>query len=230
MCTVWCGTGETRLRSLRRAKTGRISRWRKWSGAERESEGVIVPRRRRISGRREGPLTLVTPVSGGKREGMAGTAAQLPRRTSSGQGATNSNAGYAWRPSGPRGGASTRCMTGSAGVTSWRRRGSGCRRNRGAAGVDRRDPGDGRAVRRRSVCSRSFARRRSGRASIGRSRCGGGTSRSQTAAAAAGHPDGAGSGGAAGGEARPGADLRGGLPGRARTAFGRGGVRRRRWR
>ena len=49
----------------------------------------------------------------------------------------NFNASYGLRPSSLRVGVSTPCMTGSTGVTSWGRRGSGCEANRGAAGVDR---------------------------------------------------------------------------------------------
>jgi RNA-directed DNA polymerase len=71
--TVWFGTGETRLRSL-------VSKDRlykpvvKSSGAQRESDGVVVPGRGvqpRVPGK--GP-DFGHAVYGGKREGMAGTA------------------------------------------------------------------------------------------------------------------------------------------------------------
>ena len=65
--TVWVGTGETRLRSL-------VSEDRSYkpvvksSGAQRESDGVVVP-----LGGGKGP-DFGHADGGGKREGMAGTA------------------------------------------------------------------------------------------------------------------------------------------------------------
>src|SRR5437867_4208419 len=51
-----CGTRETRLGSPRRAKTARIRREPKASGAERESEGLVVPKKAAINRWREGAL------------------------------------------------------------------------------------------------------------------------------------------------------------------------------
>ena len=53
----------------------------------------------------------------------------------------NFSAGYGLRPSGRRIGVSTPCMTGSTGVTSCGRRGSGCGANRGARRGGSVDPG-----------------------------------------------------------------------------------------
>jgi len=43
VCTVWAGTGETRLPGLRRAKNRMYMPMVKASGGQRESEGVVVP-------------------------------------------------------------------------------------------------------------------------------------------------------------------------------------------
>ena len=70
---AWFGTGETRLRSLV-SKDRSYKPVVKSSGAQRESDGVVVPGRR-ASGRRRGRApTSVTPSGAGTREGMAGTA------------------------------------------------------------------------------------------------------------------------------------------------------------
>ena len=121
----------------------------KSSGAQRESDGVVVPR---IVGRN--PAGGKDPDfghagGGGKRQGMTGTArsnypggqpgpvdAEVRLRPTWAR-CENSSAGYGLRPSSLRVGVSTPCMTGSTGVTScveaWER----VRANRGAAGVDR---------------------------------------------------------------------------------------------
>ena len=107
---------------------------------------------------------------------------------------------------------------------AWRR----VRRNRGAAGVDRRDAGGDRAVRRRADALPSSASpaRRHVSAAAGPAAV---HSEGRWPTAAARHPDGPGPGGADGGEAGAGADLRGGLSARRRMGFGRSGARRRRW-
>jgi hypothetical protein len=92
----------------------------------------------------------------------------------------NSNAGYTWRPSGRRGGASMPCSTGSGEVTCSRRRGGGCAR------IGERPGWIGRPWRTSrdtawSGCSET-SKTRSERATTARRRCGGGRSRSQMAA------------------------------------------------
>ena len=124
--TVWFGTGEARLRSLV-SKDRSYKPMVKSSGAQRESDGVVVPV---IAGSNpaggKGP-DFGHAGGGGKREGMAGTARpNYPERACSpSTKCDNSRTGYGLRPSSPRVGVSMPCMTASTGVTSCGRRGSG---------------------------------------------------------------------------------------------------------
>lgn len=63
------GTGETLLRTAEAVKSEPISQTVKWQAAERESEGVIVPKKRGQHNLVEGRAhTLFTGINGGKRE------------------------------------------------------------------------------------------------------------------------------------------------------------------
>ena len=104
-----------------------------------------------------------------------------------------------------------RCTTGSAGVTSWRKHGSGSRRTRGCR-RRRGDPVGDRAGRRGGVSPGHAATPSDGRvpAAAGEAAVHSEAGRDE---AAAGDPDGARSSGASGGEDRHRADLRGRLQG-----------------
>ena len=128
-------------------------------------------------------------------------------------------------PSGPRVGVFTRCMTGSGGVTSCGRRGGGCKRNRGAAGVDRLTLAAVEEYGVERMLGELAVRASSGVVSP-RAGPAGGDPQARWRQQAAGHPDGPRSGRPAGGAAGAGADLRGRLSWRSRTGFGRGGRRR----
>ena len=99
----------------------------KSEGGQRESDGVVVP----VIGVSNAPggkgPDFDHAGGGGKRKGMAGTArSNYPDRTTLRSiTCDNSNASYGLRPSSLRGGVSTPCSTGSTGLTSWWRRGSG---------------------------------------------------------------------------------------------------------
>ena len=73
MRTVWFGTGETRLRSLV-SKDRSYKPVVKSSGAQRESDGVVVPLIAVSNPAGGRTPTSVTPADGGTRQGMAGTA------------------------------------------------------------------------------------------------------------------------------------------------------------
>lgn len=63
------GTGETLLRTVETVKSEPINQAVKWRAAERESEGVIVPRKRGQHNLVEGRThTLFTGINGGKSE------------------------------------------------------------------------------------------------------------------------------------------------------------------
>src|SRR5947209_8923989 len=73
VCTVWLGTGETRLRSFV-SKDHRYRPMVKSGGAQRESDGVVVLQNA-VSNAASGKGPDFGVVSGGgKRGGMAGTA------------------------------------------------------------------------------------------------------------------------------------------------------------
>ena len=107
---------------------------------------------------------------------------------------------------------------------AWRR----VRANRGAAGVDRTDPGRGRGVRGRADARRA-CRVTSVQAVSSGAGAAGGDPQARRRHAAAGHPHGARPGRPAGGQDRAGADLRGRLPAGLATASGRSARRRTRW-
>ena len=92
----------------------------------------------------------------------------------------DSNAGYTWRPSGRRSGASTPYLTGSFGLTCWRRRGGGCARTGERPGSIGR-PWHRSRNTARSACSRTSTTR-SEQADTTPRRSGGRASRSQMAA------------------------------------------------
>src|SRR5487761_1206754 len=71
--TVWSGTGETRLRSLV-SKDRSYKPMVKASGAQRESDGVVVPGRSDAPPRPGKGPDFGHVGDGGKREGMTGTA------------------------------------------------------------------------------------------------------------------------------------------------------------
>ena len=122
----------------------------------------------------------------------------------------NCNGGCGPQPSGLRDGASTRCTTTSGRGDVLREAWKRVRRNRGAAGVDGQSIRDVEQYGSRALPGR--ARRRAASRRVPAER--GPTpvhTEGRWKEAAAGHPDGAGPGGADGGEAGAGADLRGGL-------------------
>ena len=140
--------------AFRRARDRAYEPMVKSFGGQRESEGVVVP-----------PIGVQHNAPGGKgphfdhahgvgkRQGMTGAArsnnpgrpspavpggaADVPGGRAGPEGARTSTCSYGLRPSSLRCGVSTPCMTVFTGVTSRGRRGSGSRRTRGAAGVDR---------------------------------------------------------------------------------------------
>ena len=235
VCKESCGTGEARLGCRRRGKVARISRRRKSSAAERESEGIVVPSRavseRTNAAGGKGPCSghvvaeevsarawpaRPVPTTPAGREPVD-KVRQLQRTTVwCSQAVTH--------PPFPRA-VFDRIYRRDVLWEAWER----VKRKRGAAGLDAQSVEDveeygaerlieelGDVLRSRRVSSAG------GDAAVHPER--------GWKEAAPGHPDGEGSGGADGGEAGAGAHLRGGFSCRARMASGRSGARRWRWR
>ena len=121
---AWFGTGETRLCSLV-SKDRSYKPVVKSSGAQRESDGVVVP-----SGELLGKGPDFGRASGaGTREGMAGTArSNYPGGRAPIEKVRRLQRKLWAAAKQSEGRLSTPCMTRSAGMTSWWRRGGGCER------------------------------------------------------------------------------------------------------